>query len=137
MPVAPADLTYPTGELRPEWFPGEDLAELLALWIGEGYALAPEDATAEQEDTVARAHGYWRGYDALVKRMAFKPSSVGLSAAGISVSYPSGQLKMLEGERDRWADAREAALAIIGATEASTPVHLPLVTRAVPFTVSF
>lgn len=66
MAVTAGDLIYPTGELRPEWFPGESLDVTLPEWLDA--ASVPDAATGAQADEIRLAYAYWRAYDAKARR---------------------------------------------------------------------
>jgi hypothetical protein len=112
--IAAADLIYPTGELRPVWFAGEDLAANLALWLTQGYGTATEsgiDAEGDR-DAIARAYGYWRAYNAKYLAMGAGPGSVTISGeigvSGFKPDYFRDRAAFWKGE---YTAALESAVA--------------------------
>lgn len=114
MAVTAADLTYPTGELRAEWFAGEDLAANLALWLSQGYDAATESGIddAGDRDAIARPYGYWRGYNAKYLAMAAGPNSVNvpgdIAVSGFKPDYFRERAAYWKGI---YTDALESAVA--------------------------
>lgn len=135
MPVTAADLTYPEGEIRTEWFSGEDLPANLALWISEGEAAAPVDASSEAVDTISRAWGYYRAYDAKTLQMAGSPDSVNLD--GLARTQVKGR-DFFAAKAKAWLAAFNSAVA--EASVVTTPdamVSVPRASSSIPFTVAF
>lgn len=136
MPVTAADLTYPVGEIRTEWFTGEDLSANLALWIGEGEAAAPVGSTTAQVDTIAEAWGYVRAYDAKTMQLAGSPDSASLEGLG-STTLVKGR-DFFDARAKAWRAVYDAA---VGAAEAGSTVAenvaAPLASTSAPFSVSF
>jgi len=114
MAVTSADLTYPpggTGEIRPDWFSGEDLADLLAVWIAAGEALVPSGGTPEQSDRLVTAYAYWKAYDAKAALMAGAVNSLSIDGGDLAISYAKDQRDFFIGKASFWRLAYEAALA--------------------------
>lgn len=133
MAVAAADLTYPVGEIRPEWFDGEDVAASLALRIAAGAAMVPAGATEPQADAVVRAYAYRETYRAKVLAMAGNPDSVGLG--DLSVTNSAARIKFFEAARDRWDGELSAAVGAVAPAAAAAPVFHP--SRSVARTVGW
>ncbi len=135
MAVLPSDLTYRVGEIRSEWFDGEDLVANLAEWIAQGEEKVPEGSTDEQADAIAKAYAYWRAYDAITLRMAASPDSVNIPNE-IARTQVQGR-KFFEAAARRWLLAFTEALS---AAETVTTGDTPRETRSsrsVAFTVAF
>lgn len=134
MPIVAADLTYPTGEIRPEWFAGENLAANLGIWIVQGYAAATDGGISEEAsaDAVARAFGYWRAYDAKALSLAATPNSVDI-AGEIGVSGFTGQAKFFREKANEWKMVYDALIAAGGVVEPEPqPVQQPRQSVGVP-----
>lgn len=137
MPVTAADLTYPEGEIRTEWFSGEDPPANLALWISEGEAAAPAGATADEIDAIALPWAYFRAYDAKTMQMAGSPDSVNLD--GLARTQVKGR-DFFAAKAKEWKGVFEAALSAAGgSTEpgGGVEVSLPLASSSVPFVVVY
>lgn len=137
MPVTAADLTYPEGEIRTEWFSGEDLPANLAFWISEGEAAAPAGSTTAEIDAIARPWAYYRAYDAKTMQMAGSPDSVNLD--GLARTQVKGR-DFFAAKARAWKTEYEAALAVAGgSTEpgGGVEVSLPLASSSVPFVVVY
>lgn len=135
MPVTAADLTYPMGEIRSEWFAGEDLSANLTLWIGEGEAAAPDGSTQAQIDALARAHGYWRAYDAKLMQMAGSPDSASIDHGDLSRTITQGR-KYFATKAAEWRSVYDAVLESAGTLVIeSTPT--PRASQSLPVTVAF
>jgi hypothetical protein len=135
MAISAADLTYPTGELQTapyaEWFPGEVLADSLAVWIAQGYsAAASRGVTVEADaDGVAEAFAYAKGYRAVSGRLAGSPSSVGLE--DMSQSVGKDRHEFFTSAAVRWEAVLLARLAA-GVEAPETVPRVPLSSRAMP-----
>lgn len=127
MAVEAADLTYPVGEIRPEWFEGEDLTANLTLWITAGYIQADTADVVEVSDrnAIAEAYGYWRAYDAKAHALAATPNSVSL-AGDLSVSGFTGQAKFFREKAEEWRGTFGTLLASAKAEESGVPRNVPL-----------
>lgn len=132
MAVTAADLTYPTGEIRAEWFAGENLATNLGTWIAQGYTLASDAGIVEGTDPIARAHGYWRAYDAKAFALGATPNSVDISGE-IGVSGFTGQAKFFREKANEWRVVLDALIAAGTAVEPEPePVQAARQSVAVP-----
>jgi hypothetical protein len=114
MAISAANLTYPpggTGEIRPEWFPGEALADVLAVWIAQGYSRAADEGVGEAaaEDRVAIAHAYREAYRAIAARLAGTPDSVSLE--DLSRTTSNGRVKFFADRALAWDLELSAAIA--------------------------
>ena len=71
-----ASLIYPTGELREEWFEGEDLTTTLEAFLAE----VSSESEAKQE-----SWAYYRAYDDIATRLAihYSPYRVDLVTEGV------------------------------------------------------
>ena len=66
MAVVPADLIYPTGELRSDWFPdGEDLEASISAWL---------NLMSGETDAKQTSYAYYRAYWDIAARLAEKPN---------------------------------------------------------------
>jgi hypothetical protein len=129
MAVTAADLTYPVGEIEPEWFSGQDLAGNLSQWISQGYATASSAGVEDEAaaDGVAEAFGYVRAYRAKARALAATPNSISI-VGDIGVSGFTGQAKFFLSEAARWETVLGARLAAgvvpEEVAEASRPVSV-------------
>lgn len=108
MSVTAADLTAPTGRLQSNWF--VNLPGNLAIWLAQGAAWVPEDATSEQADAVVTAYGYVRGFEDVLLRSARDPNSLSIDKGDISISFTDGQRKIIQSWLAKWQAAFDAAL---------------------------
>lgn len=125
MAVVAADLTFPTGEIQPQWFEGQDLPALLATWIGIVEPVVPPAATPEQADAIVTAYAYWRAYSAIYMRMAGDPNSVALSGE-LSAGWAPANTKAFFTRAEWWRLRYEAEVAGVEETVAAETVRVPL-----------
>jgi hypothetical protein len=117
MAVLPADLLHPAGFVAAAWFPGEDIAAYLALWIAEGESAAPDGATTAQVDGIARPWAYYRAHRAKANMIAASSSSVQISGA-VAVSKAKDRHEYFSARAAAFLAEYEAALAIAEAPAA-------------------
>lgn len=134
MSVSATDLLYPTGELREEWFPGEDLPANLTAWIAEGEAQAPSVATPAQTDTLSVAFAYWRAYDAKLMLLAASPDTVSLEGIGVGVKDSRGWWSK---KAVAWRAAFDAAVVAASETEIEMVTSAPRTSGSTRYTVGF
>lgn len=136
MPIAAAGLTYPKGEIRADWFPGENLQNNFAGgddnpgWIADGYQRAADEAVSAgtASDRVARAYAYRVAYRAVAARLAGTPDSVSLE--DLSRTTSNGRVKFFADKALEWEKALEAAILAGQESPAPTPASMPLASRA-------
>ena len=133
MPIVASDLIYPVGEIRVEWFPGEDVPGNLTQWLADGAEEAPGSATTEQVDSLSRAFAYWRAYDAKTMLMAGTPDTAALSGE-MSATITQGR-KYFQGKAAEWRAVFDALLSVAATVGASTSP--PRASSTVPFAVVF
>lgn len=100
MPVLPADLILPTGSMPADWHATQDIQ----AWINLGYDSAPVEASTAQQDGIAAAYAYYRGYSAQADTLLGSPDSMGMD--GMSIAQSNGRydrmLAKAESFRVQW-----------------------------------
>lgn len=137
MAVTAADVTAPTGELRPEWFTSPDLPTAAGVWIGLGESQVPDGATSEQSDAVVTAYVYVRGFSDLLLRMSADPNSVSIDKGDISASFAKDQRDQIAGKAAKWQATYDALLDEIAAGSVEVAYDPPRTSYSQVATVSF
>lgn len=120
------------GELLLGMFPGKTLGQVISLldgYVSTGYAnavLVPVDADADQ-DTAARAYGYWQAYERRLSELAGTGSAQKALAGQFSVATTSDQFRELRAKADRWKSIYEG---LVPADSATSTVTLPPPSRS-------
>lgn len=133
------DLTYPKGEIRDVWFPGENLQNNFAGdgetpgWIADGYQKAVAAGVAS--DRVATAYAYRIAYRAVAARLAGTPDSVSLE--DLSRTTSNGRVKFFSDKALEWEAELSAAIAAGQEPPEATPSSSPLASRAMRNSFSF
>jgi hypothetical protein len=124
MPITPADLLQPAGELEAADFPmldADGLTTRLQAYIDDGYArVAPLDLTDDEKDRAVRAYSYGRSYRSILSRLSRNPATVTLEGEGQRV-YLSEQLRTFKENAVRWEQDYDA----ITASDTPTPEETP------------
>ena len=98
MALAAADFTRPEGELRLEWFPGDDLEATCTAWLGQ----LPEGAS----DELAEAYVYKRAYQDIASRIHHEFASADVEGKG-GVQRTAIQMQYFQARAAHWADMYE------------------------------
>ena len=137
MAVTAADVTAPTGELRPEWFTSPALPTAAGVWIGLGENTVPDGATSEQTDAVVTAYVYVRGFSDLLLRMSADPNSVSIDKGDISASFAKDQRDQIAAKVSRWQATYAALLEEIAAGSVEVAYNPPRTSYSQSAVVSF
>ena len=133
--VTSASILYPVGEIRPEWFSGEDLDASLSVWLNEGAAKVPTGAPSETADAIASAWCYYRAYRAKAAAMAASPDTVSIpDAPGRTLS--TSRVNFFRDRAAEWLSAFEAALASVTVVVQPAAAPAPR-SRSVPISFSW
>lgn len=139
MSVTTSDVLAPAGPIDPALlFPGKSRPDVVAdinAWIAKGEQSAAKfpEATPEQKDDFVRAYVVYRGYDAVVDRLANMPASFTAADEG-SVSFNSAQLRAMERKRDAALDDYNTLASTLGSLgNTSGPTSPPSCTIPVRF----
>lgn len=130
MPITAADLTYPVGEIRAAWLPGEDLAATLTTWIGQAEALVPAEAMEAQADGIRQAHAYVRAYEAITLLLAGQPDTVTLPGLGVTVKDAR---TWFSAKAKEWKAVLETVFGGVAVVE-SAPSTPPRASKSTPVT---
>ena len=101
MPLTPAQLVAPVGELEEYMFPDGTLQEKVDAYLAEGYARAAGLAEHVRDDA-AQAWVYYRAFKAFVAQVTMNPARVTLDSGKTASEFTSEQIKDLVRQRDRW-----------------------------------
>jgi len=135
VPITATDLIYPPpGELRPEWFPGEDLTAAVAVWLTTGYASVAAVADVAEADRLAALYVYAQGFRNVACRLAGVPATASIDE--LSRGYNSKQYEFWLSEAERYQQEFDAGLAVALAPVVTAPASVPVASGSRPFVVA-